>query len=223
MGECFNHNHTMLTPSRAQWFPRAFTFLVWALVTSSAVFWGLRWQGKANTSALMAPMLSSALPVDASAVALLLGSPGAVAAPVVNVSSRFALAGVVAQAGSRVGAALIGVDGKSAKSYSVGSRVEDGLWLVSVGPRRASLGASSDAAPSIVLDLPVVANATAAKATPVLPAPAVSASAAALSAPLPTPLAAPVASAQPVAQATEPTPARSRRRIRNAGTADTPD
>ena len=208
----------MLTPLRAQWFPRALTFLVWAVVAASAVFWGLRWQGKANAAALMTPMVASAASVDAGSVALLLGSPGAaaVAAPAVAVSSRFALAGVVAQAGSRVGAALIGVDGKSAKSYSVGSRVEDGLWLVSVGPRRASLGASADGPASIVLDLPVpvVASTTPSKAASAAPG---------LAAPLPAPLAAPTAPAEPVAQAPVQTQPRSRRGVRNVRTDDTPD
>ena len=201
----------MLTPLRAQWFPRVFTFLVWALVASSAVFWGLRWQGKSDATTLVAPMAQSAAPVDASAVALLLGSAGAVATPVAVVSNRFALAGVVAQAGSRTGAALIGVDGKPAKSYSVGSRVEEGLWLVSVAARRASLGTSADGPASIVLDLPAPVLASTSKAAPPL------------AAPLPAPMVVASAPAEPLAQAPDAPAARSRRRIRNAGTADKQD
>jgi general secretion pathway protein C len=58
-------------------------------------------------------------------------------APVLE-SSRFVLVGVVAS-GAR-GAALIAVDGKPAKPYSVGSTVGDTFVLQSVQARQAVLG-----------------------------------------------------------------------------------
>jgi general secretion pathway protein C len=118
-------------------------------------YWGLRWQGPAGPALSVAAATAPATAaVDSAAVARLLGGPGASAAPAVGAPNRLALAGVVARSSSRTGAALIAIDGKPAKAFSVGSRVEDGLYLLSVAPRRASLGASLDGPASISLDLP---------------------------------------------------------------------
>jgi general secretion pathway protein C len=64
------------------------------------------------------------------------------------------------------GLALIAVDGKPAKAFAVGSRLDDGLVLQSVGHRSASIGpAQGDR--SVLLELPALPPA----ATGVLPAP----------------------------------------------------
>jgi general secretion pathway protein C len=52
------------------------------------------------------------------------------------------------------GAALISVDGKTAKPFRVGTLVADGLVLQSAQGRRVSLGASMDGPPTLVLELP---------------------------------------------------------------------
>ena len=89
-------------------------------------------------------------------------------------ASRYVLLGVVADR-DHSGAALIAVDGKPAKPYRVGARVDDGLLLQSVAPRRAVLASSADAPASVTLELPVptdvpAANTPAAAAEPLAPA-----------------------------------------------------
>jgi general secretion pathway protein C len=150
----FNHNHTMMTAPNSIWFPRSLTFVVWALAAASAVFWGLRWDGKAALTQPIATLAPSATVAEAGAVARLLGSAGVVAAVAVNAPNRLVLAGVVARTGSHTGAALIAIDGKPAKSISVGARVEEGLFLRSVQGRQASLAASPDGPVTMTLELP---------------------------------------------------------------------
>ncbi len=139
--------------SQSRWGVRAVTFSVAALAAASAVYWVLQWPGAA-----LAPVASvvpaSAAPTDPLALAGLLGgaSPAASVAPQVNAGSRFVLAGVVAGA-SRGGAALIAVDGKPAKPYPVGSRVDEGLFLQSVAARRAVLAASPGGSASLTLEM----------------------------------------------------------------------
>lgn len=154
MSQSVHHNHTMLTARFAPWFPRLLTFGVWALTGASLVFWGLRWGGNAAVAPLPAPTPLSASAVDSGAVARLLGSPGAALVSTVSAPSRFALTGVVARAASHTGAALIAIDGKPAKAFSVGSRVEEGLFLQSVQGRRAGLASGPDAPVSLTLELP---------------------------------------------------------------------
>jgi general secretion pathway protein C len=69
------------------------------------------------------------------------------------VNGRFALTGVLA--GSRSGgAALISVDGKTAKSYRLGDLVADNLYLQSVSRRSAVLADRADkSAASLVLEM----------------------------------------------------------------------
>jgi general secretion pathway protein C len=76
--------------------------------------------------------------------------------------SRFKLLGVMAprspaeQAEAGYGLALIAVDGKPAKPYAVGARLDSDLVLQSVGLRTASLGPAQGAR-SVLLELPVLA------------------------------------------------------------------
>lgn len=131
------------------------TFLVWALLACSAAYWALQ----LGSRSLATP--SQALPVlenSAPAVDLtrLLGAP-VVAAPqaVPAQESRYKLLGVVApksasaaQAGE--GVALIAVDGV-ARTVRVGASLEDGLQLLAVNARSASIG--KDGAESFQLQL----------------------------------------------------------------------
>lgn len=166
----------MLTNSQSQWGLRLATFGVWALAAACVVYWGLKFVAAPAGSAVAVPE-AAAVPADPARTALLLGAVPAVAmaAPVVNVASRFALVGVAAGV-SQAGAALISVDGKPAKPYRVGTVVEDGYVLQSVGPRRAVLAAAMDAAPALTLELPlnapVAAGAAAETAVAQPPAPA---------------------------------------------------
>jgi general secretion pathway protein C len=206
VSQSFHHNHTMLTLPTGTWFPRTFTFGVWALAAASAVFWGLRWDGKAAVAPPPALTTVSVPTVDSAVVARLLGGVGAAQVATVSAPSRFVLAGVVARTASHTGAALIAIDGKPAKAFSVGSRVEEGLYLQSVQGRRASLSNSPDAPSSITLELP--APSPAPIASPGLALPALLQSAM-----TPAPSLAPS-----VAQ-----PPRAGRRVRPAGTDDTQD
>ena len=75
--------------------------------------------------------------------------------------SRFRLIGVMAprapaeQAEPGSGIALIAVDGKPAKPYPVGARLDSDLVLQSVGLRTASLGPAQGAR-SVLLELPAL-------------------------------------------------------------------
>jgi len=148
----------METNSQNKWWSRGITLAVWALAAASVAWWGLRLAG--SSSAALPPPTSAVteLVVDAKAVASALGvtvaAPELAPAPA-SAASRFALLGVVANRAS-LGAALISIDGKPARPYRVGSRVEDNWVLQAVEPRRARLGATAGDAATLVLDMPPV-------------------------------------------------------------------
>jgi general secretion pathway protein C len=182
----FHHNRRMLA--------RLSAFVIWSFVAATAVFWALRF----GVSSPRVP--AYAVPIDRPApargdLARLLG-----AAPVVATAnearpeapSRFRLLGVMApksksssEASANYGFALIAVDGKPAKAFSVGAPLGSGLVLQSVGLRSASLG-PSQGRQSMLLELPALS----APAARVLSAPGVAmtmAPAAARPAPVPPP------------------------------------
>ncbi len=141
------------------WWPRIAAFVLAALAAGSAVYWALKWPGNATAPTATVAM-NEAPPADPMALARVLGGggPSASATPapdVVNASSRMALVGVVAN-GQHGGSALISVDGKPARPYRVGSPVEEGLLLQSVGPRSAMLAADRQGPTSLTLELPAL-------------------------------------------------------------------
>ncbi len=103
--------------------------------------------------------LADAAPANPQALARALGGGNAVAGPqaavvaAASVAGRLALVGVVANR-NRGGAALISIDGKPARPYRVGARVDDALVLQSVAPRRAVLADSLQGPASLTLELP---------------------------------------------------------------------
>lgn len=146
----------MVTNLQSRWAVAGSTFLLWALVAGSAVFWGLKMS--ARSAALPnAPVATRAPdPADPVAVAKLLGATPATAAAAPAapaLASRLSLVGVVASASHR-GAALISIDGKPAKPFRVGAPVEEGLVLQSVQGRSAVLGASPNGQSALTLELP---------------------------------------------------------------------
>lgn len=144
----------MVSNLQSKWTVAGATFLLWALVAGSAVFWGLKFTARSSGPAPAVAAARAPAPADPAAVARLLGaSPAAVAAPVASLSSRFALVGVVASQ-SHKGAALIAVDGRPAKHFRVGTAIDEGLVLQSVEARRATIGASQDGPPVLTLELP---------------------------------------------------------------------
>jgi general secretion pathway protein C len=126
---------------------RWITFLLWALVAASAVAWGL----KLFVSAPPAPRdvrvadAAQALRGDPSRVLGVDAPPPQAAgdAPAPAADARFQLVGVVAPRSAqaaREGVALIAVDGKPAKAYRVGAKVDEDTVLKSVRARGADLG-----------------------------------------------------------------------------------
>jgi general secretion pathway protein C len=146
----------MVTNLQSRWAVAGSTFLLWALVAGSAVFWGLKMSGR-SSGLPAAPVATRApAPADPMAIARLLGATpatatGAPAAP--SLASRMTLVGVVANR-SQHGAALISVDGKPAKPYRVGALVEEGVILQSVDNRRAVLAAGATGPALVTLELP---------------------------------------------------------------------
>jgi len=146
----------MVSNLHSRWAVAGTTFVLWALVAASAVYWGLKLTGGAGAATAPAATRTAA-PADPAAVARLLGSTPARAsvAPVASLASRFALVGVVASRGPN-GAALIAVDGKPAKPFRVGAAIDESLVLQSVEGRRAVLAASADGPPVVTLELPPI-------------------------------------------------------------------
>ncbi|HEY8356040.1 MAG TPA: type II secretion system protein N [Ramlibacter sp.] len=146
----------MVNAMPSTWTVRGATFALWLLAAACAAFWALRLGSGPEVAAPPAPGPRT-VAVDPAAVGRLLGgvptAPGVViAAPVATLASRFQLIGVAAGASSGGGAAVIAVDGKTAKPYRVGSVVEEGLVLQSVQGRRAVL--AQGGTPAVTLELP---------------------------------------------------------------------
>ncbi len=149
-----NHNQSM--------WARFTAFIVWALVAASVVFWALRLLVRAPA----APPHSVAVIGAATAqgdLTRLLGAapvaPAAAAALAPELASRFRLIGVMAPKGkpnapvTGQGVALISVDGKPARAFGIGTRLDRDLVLQSVSLRAAAIGPAQGEA-SVKLELP---------------------------------------------------------------------
>jgi general secretion pathway protein C len=141
---------------------RLSAFIVWALVAATAVFWGLRMVVRAPAAPAHAVALGEAAAVRGDLSRLLGAAPAVAAAPPLaapEVSSRFKLVGVMAPKASKQslaplhGVALIAVDGKPAKPFAVGARLDADMVLQSVSLRTASIGPASGA-PIVKLEMP---------------------------------------------------------------------
>ena len=141
---------------------RLSAFVIWALVAAGLVFWGYRLWASPLAAPANAQVIaeSSTLRGDFTRMLGTAAEPLAVAAAPVVESNRFRLYGVLAPkpAGdaapaSAAGVALIAVDGKPARAYAVGARLDDQLVLQSVSRRSAAIG-PAQGAPSVVLELP---------------------------------------------------------------------
>ncbi|CAM5792207.1 type II secretion system protein N [Rhizobacter fulvus] len=146
---------------------RLSAFVIWALVAATAVFWGLRLFVRAPVAPAYAVPVGDTAAVRGDLTRLLgsapVAAPAAVATP--QAASRFKLLGIVAPkyasttaSSSTHGVALIAVDGKMAKAYPVGARVDNDLVLQSVSLRTVSIG-PTQGAPTITLELPPLAAA----------------------------------------------------------------
>jgi general secretion pathway protein C len=142
-----------------------FAFLVWALATGSAVFWGLRLLAQPQPVPANTQLVPTSLAPKSDLTRLLGTDPvepavsDVAAAPVSD--SRLALLGVVAPRGSHnqgQALAVISVDGKPARTFRVGSVVEGTRVLQSVNLRGAELGAPGGS-PLVSLSLAAPAEA----------------------------------------------------------------
>lgn len=142
-----------------RWLPKTLTLSVWALAGLSASYWALRFAG-AKALSITVPAPAAATPDSSPAdLAKVFGPPIALApaavasAPkAIDPSTRFALLGVVAGRSS-AGVALISVEGKTARPYRVGSRIDDAYVLKSVAVRSATLAPLSEGGEAVTLEL----------------------------------------------------------------------
>jgi general secretion pathway protein C len=150
----FNHNRRMLA--------RFSALLVWALVAATAVFWGLRLLVRSADAPAHAVPVGEAVALRSDLSRMLGAAPAPVAAAVITpeAGSRFRLLGVMAPKAkganavpSAQGVALIAVDGKPAKAYAVGARLDGELVLQSVSLRTASIGPAKGTS-AVMLELP---------------------------------------------------------------------
>ena len=145
------------------WLPRFAAFVLAAVAAASAVYWGLKWPAAQEIRDTAAPLSMQERPApDPAALARVLGgglvAPAEQTAPLAAATvNRLTLIGVVSTR-RQAGTALISIDGKPARPYRVGAKVEDGLVLYSVGPRRASLAASANGPASVTIELPQLAK-----------------------------------------------------------------
>jgi len=140
---------------------RLTSLLIWAAVAASVVYWALQLGVRATPVPIGAQVAGAAPPAGGSLARLLGALPvkAVVQEEAVPVDSRFRLVGVVApRAGGSGGLALISIDGKPARTFSVGREVEPGLRLLTVSHRQAELGAERGT-PGMVLALPPLAEA----------------------------------------------------------------
>lgn len=141
---------------------RLLSFGVWAVVAATTVFWGLRLATRPQPLPPQAAVAVSGLPQGGDLTRLF----GAPPPPVVEAApaapppdARFKLLGVVAPAaGQHAGLALLAVDGRPARALAPGERVDGDWTLRSIAHRRVELTPAAGG-PSMVLELPVLAEA----------------------------------------------------------------
>jgi len=146
-------------------FARLSAFVIWSLVAATGVFWALRLSASPPPVPTYAVAVGNAVAVRGD-LSRLFGAPAraaTVAQATPEAPSRFKLIGVMApgsrsaQAEVGQGLALIAVDGKPAKPFAVGARLDSDLVLQSVGLRTAAIGPAQGAR-SVLLELPALAT-----------------------------------------------------------------
>ncbi len=183
---------------------RLFSFVAWALVAATVVFWGLRLFTRAPVAPPNVVVASEAASTRGDLTRLLGVAPVAVVAQVVvpEASARFKLLGIMApksgvQASAGHGVALIAVDGKLPRAYTVGSHLDADWVLQAVSLRTADISPANGAA-GMRLELPALPSATTGTLPSVITLPGLPAALPAVVQPVPQPAPQPVP--QPVAQ-----------------------
>lgn len=195
---------------------RLSAFVIWALVATATVFWGMRLVVRADPVPANAVVVSDATHLSGDFSRLLGAEPVTAVAAAPQISSRFRLIGVVAgrpgQEGATPGVALISIDGKPARAFKAGARIEDELLLQDVSMRSASIGKQGGA--PFVLEIPLLPP----PATGVLPQMVLQQASPSPPPPLPPPPAPNVVQRQPAAGAAQRPPGSSpRQRVPRPG------
>ena len=146
----------MQTSPMQTWWTRGAAFGVAALASASAAWWALTLSNLAPWQPTVS--LPPAPQLDA---AILARALGAGTAPV-NVAQAppplaIQLLGVVAGAGGK-GHVLLAVGDAPPKTYKVGSKLGEGLFLQSVGKRSAQVGADPKGPARQILELPAISK-----------------------------------------------------------------
>lgn len=154
---------------------RLLSFVIWAAVAASAVFWLTRLLARSDAAPPHTITASTSLSVAAADFSRLLGSSArAVETARVEpaVDSRFKLVGVVATKTNApdTGLALIAVDGKPPRPVGLGGVVDGSLVLLAVNHRRAELGPPGGEA-TVRLELPGVPEPNRSVRAPGMPVP----------------------------------------------------
>ncbi len=143
-------------------YARLSAFVIWSIVAATAVFWALRLGVSGSTMPPYAVAVDRSAPLRGD-LARLFGAPPIVVAAAETPSeapSRYRLVGVMAPKGAqqgegRYGLALIAVDGKPAKAYPVGARIDGDMVIQAVSLRTASVGPAGGGN-STLLELPAL-------------------------------------------------------------------
>lgn len=157
---------------------RLLSFVIWAAVAASAVFWLTRLLSRSDPAPSHTVIATAGAALASADLSRLLGSTRSAAAepsaqPEPAADARFRLIGVVApkSAAPDSGLALIAVDGKPPRPVGLGGVVDGSLVLLAVKHRRAELGPAGGEA-TVRLELPAVPEpnrSTRAPGAPALP------------------------------------------------------
>lgn len=142
---------------------RWLAFVIWAAVSATAAFWGLRLfaPGTPAPAHTLTVATAAAARGDLTRILGVDGMPMAAATSRETVPAeerRYQLLGVAAPraaADSREAVALIAVDGKPARAYRVGAAVDGDTVVLSVSARNVALGPRGGAA-TVALELPAL-------------------------------------------------------------------
>ena len=156
---------------------RLLSFVIWAVVAASAVFWLTRLLARSDAAPPHTVTANANVSASADLSRLLGSTRTAAAEPTAEpaVDARFKLIGVVAGRSKQPdsGLALIAVDGKPPRPVVMGGVVDGELVLLAVNHRRAEIGPAGGVA-TVRLELPAVPEAnrsTRAAGMPVIPMP----------------------------------------------------
>jgi general secretion pathway protein C len=134
-------------------------FVIWALVAGSIVFWGMRLFVRPIPAPSNAVTVATSVGLRGDLTRLLGAEPVAAVAEASPAANRFKLIGVMAAKtgpeGSAPGVALIAVDGKPARAFLAGARVDENWVLQTVSLRTASIG-PMQGTPALVLEIPAL-------------------------------------------------------------------